>query len=234
MDSVHDTPKGWVAPFGHPRIKACSRLPMAFRSVPRPSSPPGAKASTECPSLARNTHPRTILGQSQSARGLHHARKPSTENAPPSRHDPQVYPLGSRAAAAGLASVPPHGRPLAQHTIRSASPSAPDHTRPEEQATAQALTHPTDRSNAPEHSPRRRWGAMRITHTTHPVRHAPTQRNKPAPKRRSLTATTPGTSRLARPETHQNLIHTDKDHHDRKARPPTRRARTPGTLCPGA
>src|SRR5271170_3302547 len=26
---------------------------MAFRSVPRPSSPPGAKAYTECPSLAR-------------------------------------------------------------------------------------------------------------------------------------------------------------------------------------
>ena len=50
MYSDHDTPKGWVAPFGHPRIKACSRLPMAFRSVPRPSSPPGAKASTECPS----------------------------------------------------------------------------------------------------------------------------------------------------------------------------------------
>jgi|HubBroStandDraft_5_1064220.scaffolds.fasta_scaffold494523_1 hypothetical protein len=42
-------PRGWVAPFGYPRIKACSRLPMAFRSVPRPSSPPGAKASTECP-----------------------------------------------------------------------------------------------------------------------------------------------------------------------------------------
>ena len=42
-------PRGWVAPFGHPRINACSRLPVAFRSVPRPSSPPGAKASTECP-----------------------------------------------------------------------------------------------------------------------------------------------------------------------------------------
>jgi hypothetical protein len=27
---------------------------MAFRSVPRPSSPPGAKASTECPSFARD------------------------------------------------------------------------------------------------------------------------------------------------------------------------------------
>ena len=47
-------PRGWVAPFGHPRIKACSRLPMAFRSVPRPSSPPGAKASTECPYHARS------------------------------------------------------------------------------------------------------------------------------------------------------------------------------------
>ena len=46
-------PCGWVAPFGHPRINACSRLPVAFRSVPRPSSPPGAKASTECPSHTR-------------------------------------------------------------------------------------------------------------------------------------------------------------------------------------
>ncbi len=47
------SPCGGVAPFGYPRIKACSRLPMAFRSVPRPSSPPGAKASTECPSHTR-------------------------------------------------------------------------------------------------------------------------------------------------------------------------------------
>ncbi len=47
-------PRGWVSPFGYPRIKACSRLPVAFRSVPRPSSPPGAKASTECPSRARD------------------------------------------------------------------------------------------------------------------------------------------------------------------------------------
>ena len=28
-----------VAPFGHLRIKACLRLPGAFRSLPRPSSP---------------------------------------------------------------------------------------------------------------------------------------------------------------------------------------------------
>ena len=45
---MHRSPCGGVAPFGHSRIKACSRLPMTFRSVPRPSSPPDAKASTEC------------------------------------------------------------------------------------------------------------------------------------------------------------------------------------------
>ena len=36
----------WVAPFGHPGITACVRLPRAFRSLPRPSSPSRAKAST--------------------------------------------------------------------------------------------------------------------------------------------------------------------------------------------
>ena len=40
---------GWVAPFGYPRITGCSPLPAAYRSVPRPSSPLGAKASTTCP-----------------------------------------------------------------------------------------------------------------------------------------------------------------------------------------
>ena len=39
----------WVSPFGNPRIKACSRLPPAYRSVPRPSSPLSAKASTRYP-----------------------------------------------------------------------------------------------------------------------------------------------------------------------------------------
>src|SRR6476646_1314473 len=62
MDSCDDTPKGWVSPFGYPWINACSRLPMAFRSVPRPSSPPGTKASTECPSLARDPIPGSSPG----------------------------------------------------------------------------------------------------------------------------------------------------------------------------
>jgi hypothetical protein len=38
-----------VAPFGHPRIKARLRLPVEFRSLPRPSSPGDAKASVVRP-----------------------------------------------------------------------------------------------------------------------------------------------------------------------------------------
>jgi hypothetical protein len=45
-------PCGWVSPFGNPRIKGCSPLPTAYRSVPRPSSPLSAKASTRCPYYA--------------------------------------------------------------------------------------------------------------------------------------------------------------------------------------
>ena len=51
------TLSGRVAPFGHPRVKACSQLTVAFRSVPRPSSPPDAKASTKCPSTLDPNHP---------------------------------------------------------------------------------------------------------------------------------------------------------------------------------
>ncbi len=32
-------PCGWVSPFGNLRINACVRLPVAYRSLPRPSSP---------------------------------------------------------------------------------------------------------------------------------------------------------------------------------------------------
>ncbi len=39
----------WVVPFGNPRIKGYLLLPAAYRSLSRPSSPPGAKASTRRP-----------------------------------------------------------------------------------------------------------------------------------------------------------------------------------------
>ena len=57
-DKVGDGPPARrVAPFGHPRIKGYLLLPVAFRSLSRPSSPPRAKASTVCPCLlsARRT-----------------------------------------------------------------------------------------------------------------------------------------------------------------------------------
>ena len=69
-------PCGWVAPFGHPRINACARLPVAFRSVPRPSSPPGAKASTECPSHTRSPCPNPKIGATM------HRNHPQTRFSP--------------------------------------------------------------------------------------------------------------------------------------------------------
>ena len=47
-----------VAPFGNPRIKACLPLPVAYRSLPRPSSPRDAKASVVRPyALGRAARP---------------------------------------------------------------------------------------------------------------------------------------------------------------------------------
>ncbi len=70
-----------VAPFGYPRIKACSRLPMAFRSVPRPSSPPDAKASTECSYRALSRKVR--IQQSAFSR---QRRRPQPTHCPTSHH----------------------------------------------------------------------------------------------------------------------------------------------------
>jgi hypothetical protein len=72
MYSVQDTPKGWVSPFGHPRINDRSHLPAAFRSVPRPSSPLGAKASTECPSLTLYPHHRPRTGPKHAPCNYHY------------------------------------------------------------------------------------------------------------------------------------------------------------------
>ena len=45
-----DRPSGGrVVPFGHPRVKGRLRLTVVFRSLPRPSSPPRAKASAMRP-----------------------------------------------------------------------------------------------------------------------------------------------------------------------------------------
>lgn len=45
-----------VAPFRNPRIKVCSQLLVAYRSVLRLSSPPDAKASTKCSFCSYSSH----------------------------------------------------------------------------------------------------------------------------------------------------------------------------------
>ena len=45
---IHTVCRMWVSPFGYLWISACLRLPKAFRSLPRPSSAPSAKASALC------------------------------------------------------------------------------------------------------------------------------------------------------------------------------------------
>ena len=93
---------GWVAPFGYPRINACSRLPMAFRSVPRPSSPPGAKASTECPSRAHTAEPVRKTRQTP-----HHAREPATHpGSPGTRRPPSRVTPHTKTALLNVTRIP--------------------------------------------------------------------------------------------------------------------------------
>ena len=76
-------PCGWVAPFGDPGITDRSHLPRAFRSVPRPSSPLSAKASTRCPCFA-----------------LDHRIAVTGDAAPPPRTGPNPMPSPQQRRAA--------------------------------------------------------------------------------------------------------------------------------------
>src|SRR2546430_11772262 len=53
-----------VSPFGNPGITACLQLPQAYRSLPRPSSPPCAKASTVRPYARSEEHTSELQSQS--------------------------------------------------------------------------------------------------------------------------------------------------------------------------
>ena len=125
-------PCGWVAPFGYPRIKACSRLPMAFRSVPRPSSPPGAKASTECPSRAREPKPNHLHHHAQKpSPGFKEKKAPSTTACPtsstaclrkPSPHTSLHTPLNPRRGPTARLSTNLPGQTCANRTLPGYAP----------------------------------------------------------------------------------------------------------------
>ncbi len=98
-------PFGWVAPFGDPGITDRSHLPRAFRSVPRPSSPLSAKASTRCPLLA--------LPQTAAHSGQPRIRDPQTSPMPAPMKTPGTPGATGARAPASVTQLPLH--PVNQH-----------------------------------------------------------------------------------------------------------------------
>ena len=94
----------WVAPFGNPRINARSQLPEAYRSRPRPSSPPDAKASTvrpcslDRPSLLEMYGPKRPHGNLPK-----HLEMPDCQRPKPARQAPRASHPAIREG--GLAPV---------------------------------------------------------------------------------------------------------------------------------
>ena len=111
MNSVRDTPKGWVSPFGHPRINDRSHLPAAFRSVPRPSSPLGAKASTECPSLTPYPHHRPRTGPNHAPCNYLPIRAAAPASSPASRSNSAGRCASLTHTTDHLHHVKEHARP---------------------------------------------------------------------------------------------------------------------------
>ena len=93
---------GWVAPFGDPGITDCSHLPRAFRSVPRPSSPLSAKASTRCPCLALD-HRIAVAGDANHRRAQSQAPclAPATTGADGLYEDTSLGPARSKPCSPG-------------------------------------------------------------------------------------------------------------------------------------
>ena len=199
MYSVYDTLAGWVAPFGYPRINACSRLPVAFRSVPRPSSPPGAKASTECPSYTR--YPGRLLRR----KTPHHAQKPSSgavvrvqssvarsnrdgnhrlfEDSPGNIYSAHNRILSNRSSAGRLRE---HREKFDKIVHNASEPSPP---------TVGALS---SRTAIPGQTIRPNDGSVVSGQSS-------------AVSQKTATANTCTNLRYTRPETHQNLIHIPKN-----------------------
>jgi hypothetical protein len=128
--------KGWVSPFGNPGINECSPLPRAYRSVPRPSSPLDAKASTRCPSLARPA--------------------PAATRIPPMKSSTSREPRRRAAPQPSNEAEPVHGHAAFEHTHangRTPRASLRCDGRPRAQAVKPDLSHVrtcADGSRAPD------------------------------------------------------------------------------------
>ncbi len=155
---------GWVAPFGYPRINACSRLPVAFRSVPRPSSPPGAKASTECPSYTRYPgHP------PKGRRLTMHRNHPQFQSSVFSRQVSERKPEPCHSTP-----VPAQGQPwkyFTPHTLRH-----PQTTRPRTACTIHRTIRLRPSFTTPLNPRRPTAGAPSLAGRPFPVRHTTERR----------------------------------------------------------
>ncbi len=190
MNSAGNTPKGWVAPFGYPRINACSRLPVAFRSVPRPSSPPGAKASTECPSRARSTPPRT--GTSPGTAVSHRL--------------PVVRKQAPRKTGHTRRTPPPQARqhgPQTRHTRQRTQPITSQPRRPPLNTDTLTCQPPIAGAGQPH--------AGQIPRSPTPDTNPSEPADQPAPDIGPIHPPERRQTKAARPGTHQNLIHTLND-----------------------
>ncbi len=199
-------PCGWVAPFGYPRINACSRLPVAFRSVPRPSSPPGAKASTECPSYTR--YPRRRSSDPPSTMHRNHPQEsvvsfPSSvvrNNRRGNRQLSDDSPGNIYSAHNRIFSNRPLRRPLARSTEKDKFDKIVHNVSEPSPPAAGALSTQTAIPRS-DNSAEQRISAPRSL-VSGQSEDCSRRTNSPEP-------------RYTRPETHQNLIHISKEHHDR-------------------
>jgi hypothetical protein len=126
------TQKGRVSPFGDPRIKGCSPLPAAFRSVPRPSSPLSAKASTKCPSTLDPKLATAHRDQSPHPRSQNLDLTLSTSSCyPPGQstirsHKPSIHPKVNAQHKATDANGQSHSYPQCQTSkVRSRKTEVP-------------------------------------------------------------------------------------------------------------
>ncbi len=138
MDSGRDLPKGGVSPFGHPRINDRSHLPAAFRSVPRPSSPLGAKASTGRPysssGLLRSRRHRPRAGPNRADQGNGGDGGGRAGNTQTNERTPQTNPRMRRANKRARAHPRTHNTsnpdfPVKEHGRTNERPAGRRHAR---------------------------------------------------------------------------------------------------------
>ena len=112
--------RGWVAPFGYPRINACSQFPLAYRSVPRPSSPLRCQGIHQMPLrhliilIVHARPPQHALGTKPIANSKRNARQ-FFENRPSS---------GTTQSTASRLTDPLHTQTNDKHPTRSKNTAA--------------------------------------------------------------------------------------------------------------